>query len=93
MLDERIRPHAQVVDTKLDDGEPVLLNLESKTYYSLNPTGERVWRGLKQGLTPREISRQLQAEFEVDEADAERSVVDLVNELCDQGLAIRASRG
>ena len=44
MLDEKIRPHAEVVDTKLDDGEVVLLHLDNKTYYSLNPTGERIWR-------------------------------------------------
>ena len=57
MLDEKVRPHSEVVDTKLDDGEVVLLHLESKTYYSLNPTGERIWRGLKEGLSLREISR------------------------------------
>ena len=50
MLDEKVRPHAQVVDTKLDDGEIVLLHLDSKTYYSLNPTGERIWHGLTASL-------------------------------------------
>ncbi len=50
-LDDIIRPHSQVVDTKLDEGEVVLLHLESKMYYSLNPTGERIWQGLKEGLT------------------------------------------
>jgi hypothetical protein len=92
MLEEKIRPHAEVVDTELDDGELVLLHLESKTYYSLNPTGERVWRGLKDGLTLREISRRLQNEFDVGEADADRSVMDLIKELCEQGLAIPANR-
>src|SRR5215831_20164416 len=83
-LDETVRPHSQVVDTKLDDGEVVLLHLESKIYYSLNPTGERIWRGLKDGLSLRDISRRLQEEFDVDVDTADRSVLDLVNELCDQ---------
>jgi len=87
MLDQRIRPHPQVVDTKLDDGELVLLHLETKTYYSLNPTGERIWRGLKQGLTLKEISRLLLDEFDVDADNAERSVLELVDNLCEQNLA------
>jgi hypothetical protein len=86
-LDEKARPHSEVVDTKLDDGEAVLLHLDSKTYYSLNPTGERIWQGLKEGLSLREISQRLQEEFDVDEENANRSVLELVNELCEQKLA------
>lgn len=85
-LDEKVRPHSEVVDTKLDEGEVVLLHLESKMYYSLNPTGERIWRGLKEGLSLKEISCRLQGEFDVDEENANRSVLDLVNELCEQKL-------
>jgi hypothetical protein len=88
MLDEKVSPHTEVVDTKLDDGELVLLHLESKTYYSLNPTGERIWRGLKEGLTLNEISHRLQEEFNVNEEDADRSVRDLIKELCEQNLAL-----
>jgi hypothetical protein len=86
-LDQKIRLHPEVVDTKLDEGEVVLLHLESKTYYSLNPTGERIWHGLKEGLSLRNISQRLQEEFDVDEENASRSVLDLVNELCEQKLA------
>ena len=86
-LEQRVRPHSQVVDTKLDEGEVVLLHLESKTYYSLNLTGERIWQGLKEGLTLNEISRRLQKEFDVDAERADRSVLDLVTELCEQRIA------
>jgi hypothetical protein len=92
MLDEKIRTHTQVVDTKLDDGEVVLLHLESKMYYSLNPTGERIWRGIKEQLTLGEISQLLQEEFEVDEDTADRSVLDFVQELCEQNLALPDAR-
>ena len=88
MLDQKVRPHSEVVDTKLDDGEVVLLHLESKMYYSLNPTGERIWQGLKEGLSLREISHRLQEEFEVAADQADRSVIDLVTELCEQKLAL-----
>jgi hypothetical protein len=93
MLDDKISVCSEVVDTTLNEGEVVLLHLESKMYYSLNPTGERIWRGLKEELSLREISRRLQDEFDVDEQEADRSVLDLVNELCEQKLALRGSKG
>lgn len=90
-LDDRVRPHAQVVDTKLDGGEVVLLHLVSKNYFSLNVTGERIWQGLKQGLSLREISQRLQAEFDVDEAKSDSSVIELIDELTQQELVQRLS--
>jgi len=92
MLDDKISICSDVVDTTLNEGEVVLLHLESKMYYSLNSTGERVWRGLKEGLSLREISRRLQSEFDVDEEQADRSVLDLVAELCEQKLAQRKGK-
>ena len=88
MLDRKVRPHSEVVDTKLDEGEVVLLHLVSKMYYSLNPTGERIWQGLKDGLSLGEISRTLQEEFDVDPEVADKSVLELVNELCEQKLVL-----
>ena len=92
MLDDKISPSSEVVDTTLNEGEVVLLHLESKMYYSLNSTGEQIWRGLKEGVSLNEISQRLQDEFDVSEQDADRSVVDLVNELCEQKLALRHNR-
>jgi Coenzyme PQQ synthesis protein D (PqqD) len=85
-LDPKLKVHPQVVDTKLDEGEVVLLHLDSKIYYSLNLTGQRIWQGLKDGLTPRDISRQLQEEFDVDAERAARSVDELINDLTQQKL-------
>jgi hypothetical protein len=85
-LDQQIRPHPEVVETELEEGEVVLLHLESKTYYSLNVTGARIWQGVKQGLTLQAISCRLQAEFGVEEAQATGSVLDLVTELLQQHL-------
>ena len=85
-LDQQVHPHPEVVDTELEAGETVLLHLESKTYYSLNLTGTRIWQGLKQGLPLREISRRLQTEFAVEAERADRSVLALVDELSQQQL-------
>jgi len=85
-LGQQFRPHPEVVDTELEGQETVLLQMENTTCYSLNLTGTRIWRGLKQGLTLREISRRLQAEFAVEETRADQSVLALVEELCQQRL-------
>lgn len=85
-LNQKVRPHPEVVDTKLDDSEMALLHLESKIYYSLNGTGVQIWRGLQEGLTLKEISQCLQDEFDVDAERADHSVLKLVDELSQQEL-------
>ena len=84
--DHQVRPHPEVVDTVLDTGDTVLLQLESKTYYSLNGTGTQIWDGLKQGLALQEVSRRLQARFEVEPERADRSVLALVEDLLQHQL-------
>jgi hypothetical protein len=92
-LEQRVYPHPQVVDTELDGGEVVLLHLDSKIYYSLNLTGRRIWQGLKQGLTLEGISRRLEEEFDVEAERADRSVLDLVNDLSKQKLVLPDTEG
>jgi hypothetical protein len=85
-LEQRVTPHAAVIDAELQDGEAVLLQLDSKSYYSLNLTGVRIWQAIKAGLPLADVSRRLQAEFEVSETDADTSVLALVNELLNHQL-------
>lgn len=84
-----VHPDPDVVDTQIDDGETALLHLGTKTYFSLNVTGARIWHHLKQGLSLDDVSRQLQQEFDVDAERAERSVQRLVDELVQHGLVQR----
>lgn len=81
-LDHTVQPHPEVVDTELEGQETVLFHLGSKTYYSLNLTGTRIWRSLKRGLALIEISHRLQEEFDVEAGRADRSVLALIDELC-----------
>jgi hypothetical protein len=77
-----------VVDTALEDGQTVLLQLENTTYYSLNPTGTHIWQGLKQGLPLWEVSQRLQAIFAVEAHRADRSVLTFVHELAQHQLVL-----
>ena len=72
----RYRPRAAVVFTELDDGSAVLLDLDSKFYFSLNPTGAHIWKHCADAPADRdEIVASLCAEFAVD-ADRARADVD-----------------
>jgi hypothetical protein len=82
-----VQPDPDVVDTEIDDGETALLHLGTHTYFSLNLTGARIWRYLKERVPLDEVSRRLQQEFDVDSEHADRSVRRLVNELVQHRLA------
>ena len=89
-LNEQVRPDQDVVDTELEGQETVLLHLQNKVYFSLNLTGTRIWRGMKERLTLLQISpRRLQEEFGIEAEQAERSLLRLADELCEQNLASR----
>ena len=84
-----IAPHPDVVDTELDGNETVLLHLGTKRYFSLNATGSVIWRALKSGQTPDEMSRELQRRYAVSHEQATASIDTLLNALLEQGLARR----
>lgn len=87
-LTQRVYPHPDVVDAELEEQETVLLHLERQLYYTLNCTGTRIWRGVKDGAPLGDISRRLQAEFAVEAERADDSVLALVNELLEHKLAV-----
>lgn len=86
------RPHPQVVDTPLDDDETVLLHLETKTYFTLNATGGRIWRGLKAGKALDQIIDELEHTYDVSREHAASSVRELIETLEQRGLVFREER-
>jgi hypothetical protein len=76
-------PHEHVVFAEFDGGEGVLVDLDTKKYFQLNPTATVVWRGLEGGKTLDEIVRDMTAEYEVSSEHAARSVERLLGNLQD----------
>lgn len=85
-LERRMHPHPDVVDRQLHSEETVLLHLRTNVYYTLNPTGTRIWRGVKRQLTLRQICHRLQREFDVSRGMAELSILTLIDELRRENL-------
>lgn len=87
-----LQPTSRCLFTELADGTAVLLHLDTKFYYTLNPTGVAVWKQLAGARTPVDgIVEHIVAEFEV-EADAARAdVLQMLANLLDEGLIEQAS--
>ena len=75
------QPHSHVVYTEFDGREAVLVDLNTKRYYTLNETAMMVWRGLERGQTTAEIAHEITDRYEVTAEHAEASVARLVNSL------------
>lgn len=85
MIGKKIEPYSEITCTELDD-KAVLLNLETKTYYTLNKPAIYVWQLLNNGINLSEIVRRVREEFEVDRETAEKNVCDLIDELVRERL-------
>lgn len=68
-----------VVVTDFDDGEGILVDLNTKRYYQLNETAMIVWKGLEQGKTLGEIVADVTSTYEIEADRATLSVQRLLN--------------
>lgn len=71
------------------DGETVLLDLASESFFGLDEVSTRVWQLLGDGAGQRQIVEALLDEFEVERAVLERDVGELVQQLEQAGLITR----
>ena len=92
MLDETKRfVCAKDVLFRVLDGEAVLLNLESGTYFGMNEIATRVWELLNQGKVIGEIRNALADEFEVARDVLEKDLDELFEQLEKRGLVLVGS--
>jgi hypothetical protein len=73
----------------LSDGA-VLLNLQTKRYFSLNETGTRIWAMVQESSSEEEIVATLLDEYEVDDAVARAEVRRILDELVEAQLIVPA---
>lgn len=67
---QRYQASERALLTELGDGTGVLLDLDSKFYFTLNETALFVWKRLSSGQSRAELIEALAAAFEVDAAAA-----------------------
>ena len=74
-----------VVSRKLQ-GEAVLLNLQSGTYFGLNEVGTRIWTLFGEKKSLRQVFETLKQEYDVAPETLEQDLLRLVGELKTKGL-------
>ena len=83
--DARLKIPQQVVTRQVGD-ETVLLNLESGTYFGLDPVGSRFLELLQAESALAAVIARMLEEFEVTEAQLEADLVRLADEMLASGL-------
>ena len=79
-------PNKSVLAAHLD-GETVLLHMDSKRYFRLNATAQRIWQLLEQKLDSDAIVQTLTTEFDVTADDARSAVAALIADLKQHSLS------
>lgn len=85
----RYKAIAEALVATLSDGA-VLLNLQTKRYYSLNETGTRIWEMVQQTADEEAIVAELLREYEVEEQMARAEVRRILDELIEAQLIVPA---
>lgn len=70
------------------NGEIVMLNIESESYYSLDAVGTKFWQLFTDSDNVEMIIQQLVKIYAVDEAALRHDVVKFIEELVEEGLLI-----
>lgn len=80
--DVKLRSNPRCILTELEDRTGVLLNIDTKFYFTLNDTGVFLWKQLAQGpCSSEELAQRLSSEFDVSSQQALPDVQALVAEL------------
>jgi hypothetical protein len=79
-------PLSDVLATRLPKGDIVLLDIAAGNYYSLNETGAFIWTRCEAGRSAEQIVTEMVARYEVDLAQAEACVVELLGDLVTEKL-------
>ena len=92
-LSNYIAPNEQHVAAKVMDGEAILINLGTGTYYSIASTGGFIWSLIEKKLPLSEIVRSVVTNYDIDREQAELDVLRLCGELHREGLVLMSPTG
>ena len=80
-----ISPTPDQISSELD-GEAVILNLDSGTYYGLNEVGARIWELIQKPRSFNELHSTLLAEYEVQPDVCKQELTTILLKLMDANL-------
>ncbi|MEO1671819.1 MAG: PqqD family protein [Cyanobacteria bacterium J06631_2] len=68
------------------DSEAVILDINTGTYFGLNEVSNRIWQLLQSPASESEIVAQILIEYDVTQAEAEKDLRGLLQEMLSTGL-------
>lgn len=79
----------QQVSTEVD-GETVMMSVEQGKYYGLDDIGTRIWRLLEKPVLVSDMLEELRYEYDDNKNTCEQDLIELLNELYEDGLILVA---
>lgn len=90
-MSERLKLRGEGLEWREIEGEIVVLDAESSTYFGVSKTGAALWPNLLEGATREELLAQILERFEVDHATAERDLDEFLGSLEAKNLVERGA--
>jgi hypothetical protein len=84
----RFRVNTPTVTYETIEGESVVINLETGSYYSLRATGSEIWESLAANRAVELIVDDLSARYSANRVEVEQSVIQLIGELQQEQLIV-----
>ena len=85
MFDSRLRVPEDVLVSDLD-GESVILNLKTESYFGLDTVGARMWTAVTTADSIQAAYDTLAEEFDVDPQQLRADLVEILDNLIEHGL-------
>ena len=73
------------------NGETVILDLKSESYFGLDEVGTRIWQLLHEEKDLQKVYNALLQEYDVEAEQLEQDLIELVDKLIEAGLAVTNS--
>ena len=81
MMNPAFAPLEHIVASHLEDGDGVLVDLNTRQYYQLNESAMLIWSAIESGSSSSQIVDQIMATYEVSNERAIASVETLLKQL------------
>jgi hypothetical protein len=86
LSDSTFEVNEPAVISETIDGETIIINLASGTYYSLKQAGAAIWAAIRQSTSLGAIAAMIRASYDVDGHDVEHEISKLVQSLVKEDL-------
>jgi hypothetical protein len=89
--DRKFEVNEPTVISETIDGETVIINLASGTYYSLKHVGAAIWAAIQQSKSLGAIAAMVRSRYDVEKHDIEEHIASLIQRLTEEDLVRPAS--